>query len=108
MDLRDNKNIYIANSVTWSTDLTAQEAVSIGLDDTKVQKVITLLSVNSPSVIVAWHNSQTQEHSEVGGVGRLDWQIEDNSTLTITLQDETTTDKQLDASSEWLLENDSF
>jgi hypothetical protein len=47
-----------------------------------------------------------EEHSEVGRLGNLDWQIPDTSYLTVLYEDQDTTNQQRDESSNWMIENE--
>gem|GEM_PF-5227292 len=65
------------------------------------------LRSNDLELIVSWYNKATGDISEMGGVGRLDWLIEDNSILTITYDNGSTTQAQEDELEKWMLDNES-
>ena len=107
VDIRDEKQTMEAFTVAWRRGLSASEAVRQALEKDIADGVIHDLNNNSPEVGVAWHDEKIEKHSEVGGVGDLDWEIPDKSVLIIVYENESTTQQQVDLSSDWMTENSS-
>jgi hypothetical protein len=85
-------------------ELTAYEAVALAVGEAYAAQVESDLANNSEEIIVGWSDTDTGEHSEVGGVGSLMWPIAPNGVLTISYENEHTTQDQIDESSEWMLQ----
>jgi hypothetical protein len=105
VDLRKNKSVMKKSVVEWQDDLKANSAIAQGLGEVLARIIEDDLKINNPEITVSWNSLVSDYHSDVGGVGDLDWIIEDQSALAIAYEDENTTDEQLDKSSDWMLEN---
>ena len=104
VDLRNNKTQLKEQEIDWKDGITAFEAVKIALTGKVAQQIQNALVHNSiPGLIVSWSSLIDNSISEIGGVGSLDWKIDDNSMLAITYEDEATSDQQMDESTEWML-----
>ncbi len=106
VDLRNRTSVYRKAILDWYPQLTAEEAVHKAFGSDVAQEAVADLVQNRPEIFVSWDNPTTEEHSEVGGVGSLDWHIPDTSNLTIIYEDQDTTNQQIDESSDWMLENE--
>lgn len=106
VDLRNRTSEYRKAIVDWHPELTAEAAVRQAFGDSIADQAVNDLQNNNWQVGVAWHIPDTDEHSEVGGVGSLDWEIPDTSYLTIVYEDKNTTNQQIDESSDWMTANE--
>ena len=107
VDIRDEKQMMESFVVEWNSGLTAREAVEQALTRNNASEIAHHLHSNNSEITVAWHDEKIEEHSEVGGIGNLDWQIPDKSVLTVVYENERTTPQQIDMSSDWMIENSS-
>ncbi len=107
VDIRDDKQIMDASLVSWRSGISAKEAVYQALGKDIADQVVYDLDRNSPEVGIAWHDEKIERHSEVGGVGDLDWEIPDKSMLIVVYENKNTTQRQVDMSSDWMVENSS-
>src|SRR5574341_35289 len=90
--------------VSWQKGLTAFEAIQEALSvDIAQQIAADLVRHDNHELTVSWASFRHDDHSEVGGVSSLDWEVEDESILAITYEDKSTSDQLLDESSEWML-----
>ncbi len=83
--------------------LTAFGALERALGLPLAKKIESDFASNSRAIMVSWWNKETDEHSEYGGVGAIDWEIDDHSVLTVNYESETTTEQQINDSIEWML-----
>lgn len=83
VDVRDYKLVMNAYLVPWRNGISAKQVVSDALKEDVSGKVIHDLYSDNPEIIVSWHDEKIEQHSEIGGVGDLDWEIPDKSVLTI-------------------------
>ena len=107
-DLRNNASRYEHFAIAWKPGLTALLATQQTLTAEIADQITDDLHDNNQEIMVSWYNVITEEHSEIGGVGSLDWEIPDGSVLTIVYEDETTTQHQIDESSAWMLKHSLF
>lgn len=104
VDLRNRNSVLKEIEVPWSKELSAADILEKSLSGAVAAQIEEdLTQRNNPFLIVSWNSLTTGEHSDVGGVGSLDWPIDDNLILTVTYEDESTTAQQVDESSEWML-----
>jgi hypothetical protein len=106
VDLRNRTSEYKKAVIDWHSELTAEAAVRQAFGESVANQAVHDLDINSGEIGIAWHIPDTDEHSEIGGVGSLDWDIPDISYLTIVYEDEHTTNQQIDESSEWMIANE--
>lgn len=102
-DLRGGISQYDSGYAEWFMGITAKESIRIGISYQLAAQVEHDLAQDNRELMVAWNSNISDQHSEVGGVGAIGWEIEDHSVLTIVYQDASTTSAQIDASSEWML-----
>lgn len=105
IDIRDEKQVMRSYTVAWRPKLTAYDAIRLALNMTKALEVARDLESNDPDILIAWHDEELATHSEVGGVANLDWDIPDKSVLTIVYENQNSTQQQIDASSDWMIQN---
>jgi hypothetical protein len=103
VDVRDDKQIMQSFTISWQKELSASEAIRQTVKQAIADEIINDLKRNNPEIIVSWYHEETEDHSEMGGVGDLDWEIPDKSVLTITYENENTTPEQIDLSSDWMI-----
>jgi hypothetical protein len=103
-DLRNNEIQLKEKKVPWRNGVTAFEVLKEALTARIARQIEEdLVHLNDPDLTVSWNSLVDDSHSEIGGVGSLDWEIEANSILVVTYEDESTTDQQLDEALEWML-----
>jgi hypothetical protein len=105
-DLRYRKTILQSATIEWRSGLTAAEVVVQGFGESDAQQIARDLQSNNPEIMVSWYNLITDEGSGIGGVGSLDWEIQDRTILAINYEDEMTTDKQVERCADWMLESE--
>lgn len=101
-DLRNKTSIRRDFTINWKPRMTAKHAIQDALGEKIADSLEHDLMVNNKDLIIGWYNTDTEEHSNVGGIGNLDWELPDNSHLTVCYEDKDTTESQRDESFEWL------
>lgn len=104
-DMRGGYSRFEKHSVAWHEGLSAADAVRQAMGDETAQVILDDLAQNNFDLMVSWLNPLTDEHSELGGIGSLDWEIESSWILTITYADQQTTGQQDEKFETWLLAN---
>lgn len=104
-DIRDNRQTMLAFVVPWRSGMSAKEAVADAFEEHMSAGIVHDLGSNSPEIILAWHDEKIEEHSEVGGLADLDWEIPNRSILIILYENSNTSDQQIDLSSDWITQN---
>lgn len=105
VDLRHGMSEYKKADVQWYEGMEAVDALNRALGSRVVEDIVADLAKNCAYLTVSWNSGETDDHSAIGGVGSLDWVIDDGSTLTVIYEDENTEEHQVDESSDWLLRN---
>ena len=90
--------------VKYQHNTTAMEIISQTLGEHKALEIELALKNNAPHLIVSWYNVKTEEISEIGGVGTLNWLIEDHSLLSINY-DSVISLEQENEYEQWILDN---
>ena len=103
VDIRDKRKTMEAHCVHWDRNLSAQDALKSVFSSALANEIILDLEQNNPEIIVSWHDADINEHSEIGGVGDLNWHIPDGSTVTIVYENQQTSEAQIDRSSDWMI-----
>ncbi len=93
-------------SVIWQENLTAQEAVTLAFGENRTNVIMADLERNNEFLTVSWVNPKLDDHSEIGGVGSLNWHIPDLTVLVIFYEDEATTQAEVDQAMQWMLDNE--
>lgn len=106
VDLRVSPSRFTKYLLDWRSGLTAQSAVQYALGESIAGQLVDDLLNDNKELIVSWTNSVTGEHSDVGGINSLEWEIADNSILSIVYENEETTQQKIDESIEWMLRNE--
>lgn len=104
-DMRDGVSRFEKHIVEWKEGMSAADAVRQALEPETAQAILDDLLQNNLDLIVSWLNPITDQHSEMGGVGGLDWEIDSGSMLTITYADEQTAEQQEAEFEAWILAN---
>ncbi len=102
-DLRNRPSKLERQVAGWQPGLTAFQAVEQALGSAVAQQVEADLAANSDEIIVSWWNKESDDHSEIGGVGRLDWAVPDKTVITVSYHNDATTQEQIDESIRWTL-----
>lgn len=105
-DLRARPSKLEKYEIDCRAELTAFDAIVETAGITEAKKISDDLARNNQDLIVSWHNRETDEISEIGGIGTLDWLIEDNITLTVNYENETTTQTQINEADAWAIKNE--
>ncbi len=103
-DLRRLPSRLERQTAEWRPALTAFEALQLALGPALAREIEKDLLSNSREVMVPWWNKDTDDHSEIGGVGSLDWTIADGTVVTVNYENQATTQQQIDEAIEWTLE----
>jgi len=90
----------------WERDLTAFSALERTLGRLLAESIERDLKNNSQEVMVSWYNKDTDDICEIGGVGSLDWYLEDSTLLTVNYENESTSQEQIEEAIHWTLEQD--
>lgn len=105
VDIRDNRQAMKSITIEWRKGMKASEVVILALGDNIGNQIINDLGKNDPDIIVAWHDKYVEKHSEIGGVVDFEWDILNESILTIVYENGNTSSYQVDVSSDWMVEN---
>ena len=106
VDLRVDPSKFEDSRWNWSQGLTARKAIEQALGEAVADQIVDDLAKDNKQLTVSWTNKATGEHSEVGGVGSLDWEIPDNSIVTAVYENQTTTQEKMNEAIEWMLKNE--
>lgn len=102
VDVRKHPSLLAKHQVLGHRGITARQALYLALDRAIADQIVQDLSRNSQEIVVSWSSLSTYEHSDVGGVDSLDWEIPDNSIISIVYEGNETSKEALDASIEWM------
>jgi hypothetical protein len=105
-DLRYQPSQLVKAVVKWEPNLTAYQVVLRGIGKQLANRVNQDLSDDLKDITVSWFNKATQEISEIGGVASLDWEVKDDTLLTINYENDKTTEAQLLEADRWVQGND--
>lgn len=105
-DLRSVPSKLKHYEMDWRPNLTAFDAIVATAGIMEAKKIRDDLANDNHDLIVSWYNRETDEISEIGGVGTLEWLIQDNTTLTVNYEDETTTREQINEADAWTIKNE--
>lgn len=92
--------------VEWHQGLTAEGTIQAALGLEQAQKITDDLERNDPEIMVSYSNDVTDERSDYGGVGTVDWEIDDRTVLVVTYENSNTTAAAIDEAIEWMLEDE--
>jgi hypothetical protein len=92
--------------VPWYPQLTAQASLHDGLPPILAQQIVEDLKTDNHELTVAWNSLESDDHSDIGGLAALDWEIPDNSILSITYENDVTTQQAIDDCIQWMLANE--
>ncbi len=102
-DLRHMPSKLERHVVDWRDGLTAFQALEHAFGAAIAEEIDSDLKADSKELIVSWMNKRTEDVSEIGGIGTLDWSIPNDTVLTVSYEGEATTQQQIDESIEWTL-----
>jgi hypothetical protein len=105
-DLRTKPSKLRKYTLEWRPQFTALEALTLAVGEEEARNIAYDLKLNKTELKVAWYNKETDAISEIGGVGRLDWNLADNILVTINYESNLTTQEQFDELERWTLENE--
>jgi hypothetical protein len=105
-DLRSAPSRLEKYNIEWKPNLTAKQALEITLGPNLVDDIEKDLRNNSRELIVSWYNKRSNEISEIGGVGTINWIVTDHTVITVSYENNSTTQQQIDESIEWTLKQD--
>ncbi len=103
-DLRVVPSKLEKHVLEWERDLTALNALERTLGQLLAENIDKDLKKRSREIIVSWYVKDTDDISEIGGIGSLDWNMEDSTILTVSYENESTTQEQIEESINWTLE----
>jgi hypothetical protein len=104
-DIRDDRLQFFKGEVERSPNMTVLEAIRRILGEELTTAINNDLHSNNSEVTVSWNNLTTGKHSNIGGVGSLNWAINDNIIVTIVYDNEATSPEQEDKMITWMLNN---
>ncbi len=102
-DLRDGDTTMSDHTVLWQAHRTARQALCGALETEIAETVLDDLARNDNRLTVSWSSVAHGEHSDIGGVDDLDWEIEDDSVLSVAYEDEQTSSAMIEPSIQWML-----
>ena len=105
-DLRIVPSKLAKYSVEWHPGFSARQVLEMSLGDILANEIEKDLKNNSHEIVVSWYNKRSGDVSEIGGVGTLDWSIPEDTVLTVSYENESTTQNQIDESIEWTLKQE--
>lgn len=100
-DLRSSPLLMQKFLVDWKQKITALEAVKNCLGENKAIEIENELQSDLRDIIVSWYHPPTDAICEIGGVDSLDWEVADETILSITYRNADTTEDQEDELIEW-------
>lgn len=100
-DVRSDPLELVSKLLDWQPQLTAFQAIALGLGSAKAETIQADLAKNSSELIVAWHNQATDDICEMGGVGSLEWEVEDTMSISISYMDEDLSEELFNKYCEW-------
>jgi hypothetical protein len=105
-DLRSAPSRLEKHNIEWKPRLTAKQTFELTLGPTLADDIEKDLHNNSRELIVSWYNKRSNEISEIGGVGTVNWAVPDDTVITVSYENERTTQEQIDESIEWTLKQE--
>ncbi len=105
-DLRVVPSTLERRSVIGDRQLTAYQVIEKALGQSLANEIGEDLRNNSRELIVSWYNKRTNDISEIGGVGTLDWLVRDDTVFSISYENESTTQQQIEESIQWTLKQE--
>ena len=102
-DLRCMPSKLSRHEINWIAEQTALFYLQKALGETLAEEVDNDLRNNSSEIIVGWYDKISGDICDMGGTGSLDWITLDSYVLTISYENELTTEQQIDESIEWTL-----
>ena len=105
-DLRSAPSKLEKHNIEWKPNLIAKQALEITLGPNLADDIERDLRNNSRELIVSWYNKRSKEISEIGGVGTVNWVVPDDTVITVSYENQSTTQEQIDESIEWTLKQD--
>ncbi|MBC7815083.1 MAG: hypothetical protein H7175_28255 [Burkholderiales bacterium] len=89
-DLTVQPSILAKYVIAWREGMTAFEAIQKTLGNDMAKRVSHDLAIDNRDLVVSWYNKDTDETSDYGGVGSLDWEVPNNSAITVSYDHNTT------------------
>ena len=105
-DLRSMPSKLERRVVDWHVSLTAFDVLEHAFGLALAQRIEDDLHANIKEIMVSWWNKENGDHSEIGGVGRIDWIVPDQMVFIVSYENGATTQKQIDDSIEWTLKQE--
>jgi hypothetical protein len=102
-DLRAAPSKLKKHILEWQPNLTAKQALEMTLGQSSTAEIEKELKNNSHELIVSWYNKRSNEISEIGGLGEINWIVPDDTVITVSYENENTTEQQINESVEWML-----
>jgi hypothetical protein len=103
VDLRTDPIQLTKFDVRWRPGLVAREAVESTLGETRARLIVADLSTGNKDLMIAWNNLVSGEHSNIGGIDSLEWQVPDLSIISIVYEDESVSSDKSEAAIQWML-----
>ncbi len=103
-DLRTVPSKLEKHVLEWERDLTAFHALERTLGRLVAETIDKDLKNDNHELMVSWYNKDTGDICEIGGVGRLDWYVQDSMLLTVNYENESTSQQQIEEADNWTLE----
>lgn len=108
VDLRHGETVLRKSKIDWQEGITARLALERALGQKVADQVARDLREDNRDLIVSYTNLMTDDHSEIGGMASLDWEVPLSSVLVVSYDDEHTSEEQISASSNWMMQNQRF
>jgi hypothetical protein len=105
-DLRVQPSLMVRAKIEWQPSLTALEAISRVVGEQRAEQVAEDLITNQGELMVFSWRYIDGVAREVSGVGRLDWDVDEHSVLSVNYENELTTSEQIEAFDRWCLKTD--
>ena len=102
-DLRTVPSKLEKHILEWERDLTAFTALERALGQLVSESIDRDLKNRSREIMVSWYVKDTDDISEIGGTGTLDWNLWDSTILTVNYENESTTQEQIEEATNWTL-----
>lgn len=104
-DLRYDRSEFKKFVIEFESIITALDILGRGLGELEAKNISNDLQDDNRSLTISWYNAETDAISEIGGVGRLDWVVPNNTILTVTYEGDQITDQRSSEFENWSIEN---
>jgi hypothetical protein len=104
-DLRQQPSQLVKSAIEYQPGMTALDVLRQALGNRQADRINQDLGSDNQELIVSWYNAGTGDSSEIGGVGSLQWPVDNPMILAINYERASTSAVQLDEANQWSIKN---